>query len=387
MSKSIKFPKEHYVGMIVRRQSEGTDYLPLAFMTPETHDAASVKRKASVDSWVSSNSHAYDSKTQTHYKIKQPEPVVLKNEPIAGFRLLDEIRRDSSWGSGNVKWRIEDPRGFELEISSPNLMQIMACTVLDKGEILDVCMWAREGSDNILVPVSSDVYKTAMENTERNAKSASMRDVKIGDAVVLQNGMKGTYYGRMNDWERDYRGDDSVVGLKLKLVMRHVIVDHDEKTIHRVASPKLAEIISGEEISKEEAEKLVAGFNGYKGGGGYRLTFSKVPPVVTLEPMEVKIDNVSYTFIFEVNDVLYIAERPYSDNFSAYPANRYMWENHCVITHAETYTNSNTWGIYNHRGYVTFSKSDLINRGVKCYRTQHRITFDDGTVIKNECYR
>lgn len=252
MSLNIKFPEEHYLGLIVSRES---DDLPLGFLTPEGTDKQAMNRKGTVDNWVSSNSWHYDNATRQRTSTAIPTRT-LKNEPLAGFRLLHSVQHGGRWGAGNIKWRLEDPRGFELEITSSNLMEIMACTTIENAEIQDLCMWAREGSENILVPVTSEVYKTAMVNTARSKKSASMTDLKMGDTVIMQNGKSGIYYGKMNivEYKRDNIVNDYLVIGK----PRFLLVNHEDKVIHANASMKLAEIIDGDPISPEEAEKFIA---------------------------------------------------------------------------------------------------------------------------------
>ena len=152
-NKSIRFPTHYYVGFVAREN----DVYPLGFQTPDGTDQAAQKRKATVDSWAA--------------RTKLPSRS-YENKPLIGFKLAQTIRHGGGgWGQGSVKWRIHDPRGFELEITSNNLAQILAHTVIEEGEILQECMWARLGADNVLVPVESEVYKAAQTNTERQGKS------------------------------------------------------------------------------------------------------------------------------------------------------------------------------------------------------------------------
>jgi hypothetical protein len=194
-NKAIRFPKAHYLGYIGRPEQ---DDLPLAFMTEDGTDKASEKRKNSVDAWVNGNSYSRDGEK----KIATFRS--YENKPLVGFRLGRSIRRYSSWGSGNVKWRIEDPRGFELEISSPNMAQIAAACVLKNGEILDECIWARLKGDNVLVPVSSELYQAALRNEKRLSTRVKPSQCERGDHIVLQNGLEGEYLGKFECFERKY---------------------------------------------------------------------------------------------------------------------------------------------------------------------------------------
>lgn len=237
-TKNIRFPKQSYVGFDPRPGKE--DDYPLGFMTEDGTDKAAEKRKNTVDKWAGANN----------------KPRSLPNEPMVGFRLSRSIRRYSGWGQGNVKWRIEDPRGFELEISSPNLAQIISTCVIDGGMILNECMWARLGGENVLVPTDSDLYQTTKQNSERQTKSVKPSSVKVGNHIVLQNGVEGIYLGKLYQVSRIYRGDSSDLGVAEK--PKHVIYNDNggSPVVYDYASLKVAEIAKDEELSTKEAEKL-----------------------------------------------------------------------------------------------------------------------------------
>lgn len=199
-NKQIKFPKQHYIGMIGRAH----DVLPLGFMTEDGTDKAALKRKATVDSWTTGNVRHGQEKTINIARS-------YENVPLIGFRLTKSIRRYSSWGSGNVKWRIEDPRGFELEITSPNMARIVDTCVIDQGEILEECIWARLKGDNILVPVSSDLYIAATRNDERMTSKVKPSEVNRGDRVTLQNGDEGIYLGKFECMTPYYGRDERLL--------------------------------------------------------------------------------------------------------------------------------------------------------------------------------
>jgi hypothetical protein len=370
------------------------DDLPLAFATPDGTDSAAIKRKASVDKWVESNAYrnVYDPVTQRHVREKMslPKPVVLKNEAVAGFRLLDDIHRGGGWGAGTVKWRVEDPRGFELEITSPNLMQIISCSVIDGAEVLDKCIWAREGKENILVPVSSEVYVTAMENTARLAKSASMRDIEIGNTAVLSNGIRARYFGRLFEVERDYNKcgyrDELSKPFALKLVARHVFID-DTNKVHTYSSPKLSEIIPGGEMEKATAQKEI---NKLVGQGSFGYTFDKVLPTITRAAAETTWDDRgSSSLVFEVNGVLYRRNNAHyygnNDQIEGEMINRDHWENgRFIISNDFRYRDGYGGYGYGFRhqqsGEHSFFAADLKIRGVKCYHLVSYLTYTNGDV-------
>jgi hypothetical protein len=109
--------------------------------------------------------------------------------------------RRYGWNSGNTVWRIADPRGFELEISSANFARIVDCTTLDKGAIAARCVWGRCGSENILLPESSDVFIEAQKETVRRSTTVKVGELAPGDVVDLLGGYyweggPATYLGK-----------------------------------------------------------------------------------------------------------------------------------------------------------------------------------------------
>src|SRR5574343_534640 len=73
------------------------------------------------------------------------KPRIIDNTPQIGFQFTKSVRR-TYWGGGNVVWRVLDPRGFELEISSANLARIMDCSCIKEGVIEEPCVWGRSGA-------------------------------------------------------------------------------------------------------------------------------------------------------------------------------------------------------------------------------------------------
>lgn len=123
MKNKITIPDEFYVGF----HKEHPD-TTLAFLTPNGNDSSAIKRKSTVDSWAAKQYYDYDKK---EYKGSGIPSKVIKNELLSGYKIAESVRR-IYWGGGNVVWRIEDPRGFEFEISSANFANILSCTTIIK---------------------------------------------------------------------------------------------------------------------------------------------------------------------------------------------------------------------------------------------------------------
>jgi hypothetical protein len=118
-----------------------------------------------------------------------------ENVPLPGFTLLKTERK--TWGSLDQTWLIIDPRGFLSRISPNNLEKILHVTGITEGLIQEKCVWAREDSQTTmtLVPVTSPDYVAAVQNTELIEDKISIKDVQIGDTVMTQTGIDGTYMG------------------------------------------------------------------------------------------------------------------------------------------------------------------------------------------------
>lgn len=176
----ITIPPQYYVGVA---PTFDKDSLPTGFATPDGTDAAAKKRKETVNRWVSGCR-----------KGTPNQSIVLENIPRQGFAVSRSIRRSGSWNS-NVVWRIEDPAGFELEISSGNFAEILSQTTIVNGAIQGNCIWAREGSNNILLPENSERYNEAINFTKLSSQQISAKNLKPGVVLVGKNAVEYVYIG------------------------------------------------------------------------------------------------------------------------------------------------------------------------------------------------
>ena len=72
-------------------------------------------------------------------EFAEPQPQVWDNTPMAGFKIENSVSR---YSTSNKLWRISDPRGFEFEITTGVLEQIIEDATILKGGIIDAkCAW------------------------------------------------------------------------------------------------------------------------------------------------------------------------------------------------------------------------------------------------------
>lgn len=128
------------------------------------------------------------------------EPQEFSNEPTSGFVLNKKVGGYSSgWNHRQTYTRVYDPRGFEFEITVPNLLYILENTNSIKGKGLEgdfVYGW--DGKDLILIPTSSPDYITISSFNEKVHSSTSFKgkDLILGATYKFKDNRNKIYMGR-----------------------------------------------------------------------------------------------------------------------------------------------------------------------------------------------
>lgn len=112
---------------------------------------------------------------------KSIEPKEMKNVPTSGFVLNKNVNRYSSFSSNGSKFRIYDPRGFEMEISAENFIAITQTTNINAQELSGEFVYAWEGQDLILLPVNSKLYTEAKEYSDILFDKFDRKTIKEGN--------------------------------------------------------------------------------------------------------------------------------------------------------------------------------------------------------------
>jgi hypothetical protein len=213
--------------LYVSKKDQGQNEPKLGFMTPYEENAAGRNRIETANKWARGYPTYVDGKPVYKTEIDHE---IIQNEALNGFKFGEEIRR-TYWGGGNVVWRVKDPRGFELEISSSNLAKILSFSNIKNGEILEKCFWGRVGPENVLVPEGCPEFSNLILNAELLAKRKtaeiaglvkSVGDVKIGDFVKLHNNESGVYLGRW--WVAGVKAYENLYPKNVEVFQRHLIL-------------------------------------------------------------------------------------------------------------------------------------------------------------------
>jgi hypothetical protein len=295
----ITIPTNHFVG--IKHSRSNNEGIPLGFMTPDGTDKAAQKRKDTVRNWT--DTWVYNNGTRT--KVTDEDAFrELTNELLEGFRVSREVQRSGGWfGSGNVKWRIEDPRGFELEISSHNMAKIMECTTIANGVIEGKCIWGRGGGDNILLPENSQPYTDAVATTIRHTEKISMKDVKVGDLVELPDQEQLVFMGLFRAMCRKSRGyyyyrDDDMDGPILGVLKRYAFKDPKSGHIYTFPSTKIHRMVKKAAKPGKRSDMLVE-LNKMILNDPDKVHFSANDyraPVFFSESTKLSVDDVSFEF-------------------------------------------------------------------------------------------
>lgn len=135
----MKFCDKLYVGFQRERYQSSDTPRVLGFAVPYGTTKAEQNRIENVDRWSGNKEDCR----------------IIDNTPTRGFKLLEVVSR---YRTNNKLFRVLDPRGFELEISADNLLDLAMASTIVKGEIVEECVWAQHHGA-YLMPTSSDEYQ------------------------------------------------------------------------------------------------------------------------------------------------------------------------------------------------------------------------------------
>jgi hypothetical protein len=170
---NIKYFDKYYVGLAKDRATASGK--PLGFAVPDGTDSAAKKRKQTVDSWASGRYYYNDEKAPVSGKV-------YDNAPMTGFRLTEWEGR---YVTDNKVVRVLDPRGFELEIYIPNLMDLILNCEIDRGLIKEELVWLRDGANNRLVRTADPAFEEAKRLTEAAGQKKGKPSLghEVGDII------------------------------------------------------------------------------------------------------------------------------------------------------------------------------------------------------------
>ena len=138
-------------------------------------------------------------------KNKGVIPVEYTNEPLDGFVLNKKVGGyKSDWNFRQAYCRVYDPRGFEFEITIPNLLYILENANSIKGKGLEgKFIYGWDGKDLVLLPEEAPEYKEMVEFTENLSLKVSRKDLKVGGIYLTSSGEKVTFLAESPTYNDD----------------------------------------------------------------------------------------------------------------------------------------------------------------------------------------
>lgn len=177
---SIFIPKEITVGF-VNRVDTYTGQLAYIIYKDEK---GVLRKKQSWESW----------------RNKDIEPLISENVPTEGFVLNKKAGGYSTgWNHRQTYVRVYDPRGFEFEISIPNLLYILENTNSIKGKGLDgEFVYGWDGKELLLIPTCTEDYAEGINVRDKlyNKNYIKAKDLKVGATYKNKDGKTLIYMGK-----------------------------------------------------------------------------------------------------------------------------------------------------------------------------------------------
>jgi len=132
------------------------------------------------------------------WRDKSIEPQEFENNLSTGFTIN---LNKGGVGSGYSRWdtrmekiRVYDQRGFEFEITLPNLLYILQNSSCVKGKGIDsACCFGWDGKDLVLIPEEAPEYQEMLEFNELQTKKVSRKELVQGGIYIDNKNEKGTF--------------------------------------------------------------------------------------------------------------------------------------------------------------------------------------------------
>lgn len=203
-----------------------------------------------------------------NWRDKDIESQEFDNTPTEGFVLNKNVGGfKSGWNFRSSYTRIYDPRGFEFEITIPNLLFILQECTCEKGKgLIGEFVYAWDGKDLLLLPTTSAPYIESMKVINKTSKIGA-KDLVIGNTyrskdveeIVYIGRLKWNYFKNNNPKNTYYSHKASEPRLDLSLTSKnvHTFYDQTKKIYYGIYDlKKILYCVDESVITKEDAANL-----------------------------------------------------------------------------------------------------------------------------------
>jgi len=170
-----------------------------------------------------------------------------ENTPIEGFTINKDVKRyTGDWfSSTRTMVRIHDPRGFEFEITTENLIGVLMHTDCLRRGLIGKFVYAWAGTELILLPVNSEEYQKGNKYTDGLSKNVKTKELIPGMVYSVKKSKDSkdvTYIGKFDyyGYSRDENSNTSY-GLTKKVQKLHIFTKNNGESFF---TKKSAEFLS-----------------------------------------------------------------------------------------------------------------------------------------------
>lgn len=123
-----------------------------------------------------------------------------ENVPTEGFTLNRDVKRYSGdwFSSKRTLIRVHDPRGFEFEVTTENLIAILMHTDCLRRGLTGQFVYAWSGQELVLLPTNSDEYAQSVKYTTGLSKKIKSKELIVGASYRTKREGSVIYMGKLN---------------------------------------------------------------------------------------------------------------------------------------------------------------------------------------------
>lgn len=123
------------------------------------------------------------------WRNSEIEPLMMDNTPKRGYVINKSLKHHpfSSFGQVRTKVRVHCPDGFEIEISTENLIEILEVADISKKYINCDCVLGWFGNEIWLIPIETKIYKDYLKDKEDEAKKKAFEEANKANKVKKNN--------------------------------------------------------------------------------------------------------------------------------------------------------------------------------------------------------
>ena len=182
------------------------------------------------------------------------------NKPMEGFTLNKDIKRYSGewFSSHRTMIRVHDPRGFEFEVTTENLIGILMHTDCLRRGLIGEFVYAWVGKELVLLPTNSEEYQNAQKYTAGLSQKVSAKELVPGISYKTKREGNVIYLGRFNWYEYPAKRY-ARFGCRTE-EKAHVFTNDDGKTFFRKSSMEFLSC-PNTDVPVSNLADLIDGFN------------------------------------------------------------------------------------------------------------------------------